>query len=469
MTSDCRGWAALIASTARLARGIRRFAGSGRAGLAGEVGTSRLPLRARGCLACIDARTLVRSVLSSGLSLGLIVGLSACAVAPPAADTASLLDDRLFTRVEPMPDSAAVFALSAPMKAFAETHLSRSVVAGDPRPALVQALYTAGQLRMQYDATRTHTAAEAYAARAGNCLSLVVMTAAFAKHLGLPVSYREIGVSEQFSRAGDLTLASGHVNLALERVSTLTLSPHYPGALIVDFLPGNEMRGQRARPISEARLLSMFMNNRAAEALAAGRLDAAYWHVRAALHHDPAHTAAVNTLGIVYQRAGHAGHAERALRAALALDPQHVAGLSNLAQLLERQGHAAEAAALAQRLLALQPHPPFHFYDLGRSAAAAGRWHEAAEHFAQELRRQPEQPEVHFWAALAQDQLGQRGRVVRHLRRAVAHSRSPAERQRYADELARWQQTGQRIDPQGAAPPTAPAAPWPPALPVGMR
>jgi hypothetical protein len=40
---------------------------------------------------------------------------------------------------------------------------------------------------IEYDSTVTRTAAQTYAARAGNCLSLVIMTAAFAEELGLRV------------------------------------------------------------------------------------------------------------------------------------------------------------------------------------------------------------------------------------------------------------------------------------------
>ena len=50
----------------------------------------------------------------------------------------------------------------------------------------------------------TRNAAEAFDARSGNCLSLVIMTAAFAKELGLPVRYQNVFVDEAWSRSGDL-------------------------------------------------------------------------------------------------------------------------------------------------------------------------------------------------------------------------------------------------------------------------
>ena len=58
--------------------------------------------------------------------------------------------------------------------------------------ALLEALYTQGELRLEYDARRTRTAAEAFDARMGNCLSLVIMTAAFATEMQLQVRFQDV-------------------------------------------------------------------------------------------------------------------------------------------------------------------------------------------------------------------------------------------------------------------------------------
>ena len=105
--------------------------------------------------------------------------------------------------------------------------------------AQIDALYTQGELRLEYDARSTRTAAEAFDARMGNCLSLVIMTAAFAQEMGLIVRYQDgLGVPA-IERDGEFTFVVGHVNLAL----SAGLSAARPGLaeqswLIVDFLPG---------------------------------------------------------------------------------------------------------------------------------------------------------------------------------------------------------------------------------------
>ena len=68
---------------------------------------------------------------------------------------------------------------------------------------LVDALYRRAQLKLEYDAATTKTAAEAFDARSGNCLSLVLMTAALAHELQLPVRYQSAYMEEAWSRNGN--------------------------------------------------------------------------------------------------------------------------------------------------------------------------------------------------------------------------------------------------------------------------
>ena len=364
--------------------------------------------------------------------------LASCAMRPPAPAPATLLHDHLFAAPRITVDAAGIFALSDEMRQYAAAELKVTSVRRDPRRALIDALYTNGQLRLMYDAAVTRNASEAFASRAGNCLSLVIMTAAFARHLGLPVSYRSVLVEDLYTRQGDLTLSSGHVNLVLDRLVQLS-NPAWidPEPLTIDFLPPGELRGSRSVPLAERTIVAMFMNNRAAEALAAGRLDDAYAWASAAVRQDPGFAAAVNTLGVVYLRAGHLRAAETALRAVLAQEPEHVSALSNLVHLLQRAGRADEARDTAERLAQLQPRPPFHDFDLGRKAMEAGDYRQEREHFARELERQPYQHEVLFWAAQADWQLGDRAAAVRHLRQAMENSPTISSHEQYAAKLDR--------------------------------
>ena len=376
------------------------------------------------------------------LALPLVIVFNlGCAHAPAPVVPEQLLSDALFEPPSDAPDPGQVFRMSSAMRDYAQRELAVLATRHDPRRALIDALYEKQQLRLDYDSTRTRDAGQAFAARAGNCLSLVIMTASFAQHLGLQVSYQSVQTDDFYSRSGGLYLSSKHVNLVLGPAPSRSLLDRGEReALTVDFLPPDELRGQISKPVQSHTIVAMFFNNRAAELLAARRVADAYWHARAAMIQDPAFFSSVNTLGVIYNWAGHLALAEAAFRRVLMAEPGNVSALSNLVQLLQAQERAAEVAPLALRLAQLQPVAPFHHFNLGRAAMAEGRFDDARKLFLRELRLQPYQDEVHFWAARAFWQLGETQLAVRHLSRAVQNSANRDAHDRYAAKLAQLRQ-----------------------------
>jgi tetratricopeptide (TPR) repeat protein len=366
----------------------------------------------------------------------LAVAAVGCSHAPPTIEPAQLLRDDLFAAPAVRIDARDVLALSEPMRRYADAALLGSQARRDRRRALIEALYQREGLLLGYDTELTRTAAEAFEQRAGNCLSLTVMTAAFARYLELPVQFQAVQVDEEYSRAGDLFLAAGHVNVVVGRQGTL-LDANDTQWLTIDFLPQADLRHQRATPVGEQTIQSMFMNNRAAEALAAGRIDESYWWAREAVRQDPGFLAAANTLAVIYSRAGHPAEAERALRFVLEREPDHLSALANLARLLESGGRHAEAAPLTARLAARQPHPPLWFFDRGREALERREFAAARDLFQRELRRQPQQHEVHFHLALAFAGLNDAESAARHLALAMVHSPTRGAQALYAGKLDR--------------------------------
>lgn len=364
--------------------------------------------------------------------------ISACATAPSTEPpVTALLHDTLFQPVSERVDAAAVFALTDAMRRFADTEIAGPGRRQDARRLLINALAARDHLQLAYDDDRTRNAAEAFDQRAGNCLSLVIMTSAFAKYLDIPVRYQSVQVQPQYSRNEDLTLISGHVNVVLSRHRVPALYEAGTDAdLLVDFVAPSALRGRRVHALAENTVLAMYMNNRAAEALTAGGNDAAYAWAREALRQDAAYLPGINTLALVYLRSGHLAPAEAALRHVLAREPDDEAALSNLVVTLRRAGRTAEAQQVAAHLAAIEPYPPFHFLDLGRQALQEGRADQARELIARELRRQPYQHEVLFWAAVVDARLGDTDGAEKHLRLAIENGDSPQQQARYSAKLA---------------------------------
>ena len=401
-------------------------------------------------------RKRLQQLLIGLIGLPALVGCAQVSVMP-APPTALFHDDWFAPPDAPVPTAQDLFRMSPEMLAYAARELGRARnrshdTTTDQRRTLIHALYSTQRMQLQYDASRTRDAAQAFAARAGNCLSLVIMTAAFAKHLDLPVAYQAVEAPAFYSRHGGLTLASHHVNLVLA-----TPSPRGPSArivsreleaLTVDFLPQDEVRGQRTSPLLEATIVAMFLNNRAVELLAAQQLDAAYAHARAALQHDPGFAATANTLGVIYLHRDQLAAAVAAFAHVLQIEPDNLSALSNQARVLARLGRTAEAGRLTLHLARLQPLAPFQQLQEGREAMRLGDFARARDLFEQELRLQPYQEEAHFWAAQAYWQLGDRERTARHLARAAEYSTTRSGQDRYAAKLAHLRDIN---PPEGAA------------------
>lgn len=365
--------------------------------------------------------------------------LAGCASAPQPARLPehALFDDAAFKAPDDLVTPEQLFALTPEMKAFAarirHTRGDRYL-----HEALFDALRSRDQLRLEYDSEITRTAAQAFEARSGNCMALVIMTAAFARELGLQVHYQHITSDSTWSRNGSLYFSNGHVNLLLGKTGFEPNSIFDRSeAIIVDFLSPPEADRLPAEIIRERTIVAMYMNNRAAESMAQAKLDDAYWWVRRAIDHDPDFLPAYNTLAAVYQRHGTMEMAERALRFAHRHDRHNKVILFNLSEVVGAAGKKEEAAMLKAELARLEPYPQFHFFHLGQQAMAQGDFRKARSLFAREVKRAPYYHEFHFWMAKAALAMGELNEADKHLELALSNSTTRGDSAIYASKLAK--------------------------------
>lgn len=366
------------------------------------------------------------------------LALGACANAPVAQPPQYLFDDGLFAAPSEPMRADEVFALSEEMQRYVDTEIVGQLRTKGLQRGLLDALYSKNQLKLEYDSVSTRNASEAFAARSGNCLSLVIMTAAFAKHLGLPVRYQSVFVDSSWTRNGNLYFSSGHVNVTLGRKALDSrFGVDTDMAWTVDFLPPEELRGQRGRVIGEDTIVAMYMNNRAAESLARGHLDDAYGWAREAVLQSPAFLSAYNTLGVIYLRHGNLPQAAQTLRHVLDREPDNTVAMSNLARVLGELGQTVEAELLSKRLAQIEPYPPFYFFDLGMVALQAGDLKSARDLFTKEVKRAAFHHEFHFWLAIANLGLGDTAQAREHLIIARENSTTFDDKALYSAKLAR--------------------------------
>ena len=381
------------------------------------------------------------------LLLSICVLLAACAgprelTRPPEG----LFDDSLFAAPSERVGAEDVFEVSDAMRRYLQhPQIEAQLRRKGPQRGLLEALYTTGELKLDYDARTTRNAAQAFDARAGNCLSLVVMTAAFAKELGLTVRYQSAYLEETVTRSSNLLLRSGHVNVTLGR---RFVDPRFRGpgqeSMTVDFLPPDEVKGLRTREIDEQTVVAMYMNNRAVEAMVAGRIDDAYAWAREAVLHDPQFLGSLNTLGVVYLRRDALAQATAVFGHVLDRDAANLTAMANLASAYARQGRTEDALALQLRLAQLEPQPPLLDFSRGVAAMKQRDYRTARELFAREAARTDDSAEFHYWLGLASYGLGDVEQARRHMARALAASNGGPDRDLYAAKLEQIQARASR-------------------------
>jgi len=381
--------------------------------------------------------------LSLVLAQCLLVLLSGCASThtPSAAPPPALFADAAFGPPSEPVGGAGLFTLSPAMRAYLKspaftTHLRDKGL----ERGLLNALYSKNDLQLEYDSSRTRTAAETYAARSGNCLSLVIMTAAFARELGMTVRFQSVAVEETWSRNSGLYLIASHVNIVLGHQARAAYDETAGHELVVDFAPSKDAATFHARQLEEEDIVSLFMNNRAVETMIQGRLADAYWWARAAIEARPSNVAAYNTLAVIYQRRGKLDLAERAYRLALQHEPENVVVMQNLAPILAQMGRTAEAQELAQRAAKIQPTPPFHYFDQGMVALRNGNYDAARDLFEREVKRAPDYDEFHFWLAVTLLRMGEAREAREQLALAVDTSTRADSKQLYSAKLTHLRQ-----------------------------
>lgn len=371
------------------------------------------------------------------LSIALL--LCGCATTPSVKPTSELtFNDRLFAAPSDRIDAADVFAVSPEMRRYLESTIAPEAKDIGARKGLFSALYSRGQLKLDYDSEITRNAAQAFSARSGNCLSLVILTAALARELGLTVRYQTVYLDEAWSRSDGIDFFDEHVNVTLGAKRSVGQTGHLDeNEMTIDFLPPSDLGKRRTRVIGEETITAMYMNNRAAEALARRQFDNAYAWSRAAIAADPHYIPGLNTLGVIYKLHGDRDEARRVFAHILAIEPENTIAMSNQVLVLNELGRTAEANDMTERLRKIKPYPPFYFFDLGMQAIRDRNFASAKAMFAREVQRSAYFHESHFWLAVADYRLGDVRQARKQMATAMELSTTSADHALYAAKLAR--------------------------------
>lgn len=328
-----------------------------------------------------------------------------------------------------------VFHLDESAKAFVESTIGPFHHKIDQMEALVKAIFDRSKLNLLYQGDANTTASDTFQSQAANCLSMSIMTYALATEAGFEVDFQEIVIPEYWTRRAGFSLLNGHINLKMLAPTQLNVIEFNRPSYQVDFDPQSARRSFPKKTVSKQAVLSMFYNNKGADAVLRKDYVTAYAYFREALLINPNFHSGWINVGILYRLAGYFPQAEKAYQHALIINPNSLTGLENLAYLYRFTGRNAEADEILANVEGQRDNNPYYHVNLGEQEMEQEHWDQALEHFRKALALDRSKHEVYFGLARVYFQIGELQQSERYLKLAKNKARSKQDEDRYQTKL----------------------------------
>ncbi len=185
-----------------------------------------------------------------------------------------------------------------------------------------------------YDNMRTLTAADAFAAREGNCISFTSLFVAISRGLGYPTFLASVRRAPGIEKTDGVIVVNHHVVAAFRsprRVHTF------------DFYTTSTEPHFHKRVIDDIAASAIFHTNLGGESIRNGDLDEARRHLEIATTLVPDWAPAWINLGVTRFRSGEVEGALEAYRSALLADPLNPSALTNMSMAYRSLGREEEA------------------------------------------------------------------------------------------------------------------------------
>lgn len=236
----------------------------------------------------------------------------------------------------------------------------------------------------------TYNATTAIRLNKGNCMSLAILTTAYAKIIGLEFSYRKVSTLPVFTKKDDVILSSSHVQ-------TLIYDPNFIAdknffylsnpAVVIDYFPSKSHRS--GRKFSLKTFLAMYYKNIAADALMDKDLNKSFLYANKAYQLDTENIETINLLAVIHRRSGDLQTAEAIYKTSLNKGQTNIALLSNYIMLLKSQHRMDEVNTLQNKLNQLDDPDPYQWLGEAYTAKNIGNIKQAEIYFKKALAKAP--------------------------------------------------------------------------------
>jgi Flp pilus assembly protein TadD len=371
----------------------------------------------------------------SGIAF-MVLLLVGCTTVTPTQDAAGITPEQLLAgapllaTVGELPDimpASDVLRLTPEMQSFVDDHIDRRDTSYVKLHQLLYAVINEGSFNLEYT-DLTHTAAETFDARNGNCLSFTNMFVALARDAGLKVSFQEVDIPPDWTMEGDTYILSRHMNIYIDL--------GYHGEHVVDFNIDDFRSTYDRRKVSDGRAIAHFYSNRGVERLQNHDRIQAFLLFRQAIEFDEDFAPAWNNLGTLYKRAGFMDYAEASFLQALDVGSDRgLLPMSNLARLYAARGDTERAEYYRGRVRYHRSRNPYYQYHLAREAFQDRDYEKAIDYLQRAIRQKEWEDSFYFLLGLSYLQIGDEKKARQWLSKAEEVAESEALKRNYHNKL----------------------------------
>ncbi len=235
-----------------------------------------------------------------------------------------------------------------------------------------------------------YNAEQAMRLNKGNCMTLAVLTTAYAKLLGLEFSYRKVNTLPVFKKQNNLIISSSHVQTIIyDNEFSEDDSAFYirrPG-LVIDYFP--DKNNNAGEYLNELDFISMYYKNLAGDALVVNDLPSAFMLAKEAYKYNNRNVEAMNILAIIHRRAGDSKGSEAIYTKGLKFEQKNLRLLSNYIMLLKTEGRFDEAEQYQEKLSQLNDPNPFNWLEQAYIAEKNHKLNRAVRYYQKALVKAP--------------------------------------------------------------------------------
>ena len=282
----------------------------------------------------------------------------------------------------------------------------------------------------------TYDASTAILNAQGNCMSLAMITSAYAKLVGLEYDYKMVNSQPIFDKQNGYLLVSSHVQSRLFDPTFQQKKGFFnftrPMIVVDYFSSSNNYPG---RVLLENTFIAMYYVNLAAQAIVAGDIEHAFNLSMEALKHDNQYSGAVNLLAILHKKKGDYKTAEALYNYGLFYDENNVRLLSNYVILLKSQGRMDDVSIQQSRLDKLDDPNPYAWLEQAYVAQSEDQQRQAIKYYKKALDIAPYlQPAYQgLYQIYLENNRKKEAKAI--IKQALNWSHEPDERQRYKYKL----------------------------------